>query len=46
MMFKGKKIKEQKKYTDPPQKNKKIIGINKEISNDKMNIIQQMDELL
>ena len=46
MMFKGKKIKEQKKYTAPPQKNKKIIGINKEISNDKMNIIQQMDELL
>jgi len=47
MMFKGKKIKEQTKYTSPPKADKKKIGIGKdEISQDKMTIIQHMDELL
>ena len=47
MMFKGKKIKEQKTFKAPPKPDKKRIGIGEEeISNDKLNIIQHMDELL
>lgn len=47
MMFKGKKIKEQKTFKAPPKKEKKKLGIGEEeISQDKMNIIQHMDELL
>jgi len=46
MMFHTKKKKEQKEYFAPPKPVKKGVGVDIEISQDRMNILQHMDELL
>jgi len=46
LMFQTKKIKEQKTYLAPPKEEKKGQGIEIEISQDRMNILQHMDEII
>ena len=46
IMFKTKKKKEQKTYQAPPKEVKKGVGIETEISQDRMNILQHMDEII
>ena len=46
MMFHTKKNKEQKEYFAPPKPVKKGVGSDIEISQDRMNILQHMDEII
>ena len=45
LMFKGKKSNEVKSYTPPPEKVKKITGLEKEISLSKFSTLMDIDEL-